>query len=188
MTVYPQSPVYGYRLWGANDGERKLFPGTVPILLGATALAPPFGPLVAPAVATLALTIDASLGLHGISYTVLYEFLPPFKAFRVPARFRAVEMLFLALLVGLGTASAARRIARPWLARVALVTASALLLVDVHPALDLQPVWDHAPGIYRHIPDPHAVVADLPLPTSQDPLLARSGLRGIFRPSIGIRS
>ena len=169
ITAYPQSALYGYALWDANDGERKLFPGTVPILLGAAALVPPFGPFVAPAFVALAASIDASLGSHGIAYTVLYEFLPPFKALRVPARFRGVETLFLALMAGIGIANVARRIGNQSVARVTLALVAVLLLVDVHPVLNLQPVWDHAPGIYRRIPDPHAVIADLPLPASQDP-------------------
>jgi hypothetical protein len=87
----------------------------------------------------------------------------------VPARFRAVAGLYLAFLAGLGVASLARRLGSPSVAGVALCAAGVLLLVDVHPSLDLQPVWDHAPGIYRRIPDPHAVVANLPLPWDRDP-------------------
>jgi hypothetical protein len=40
--------------------------------------------------------------------------------------------------------------------------------VDVHPAIELQPLWNHAPGIYNYVPDPRAVLADLPLPWGQD--------------------
>jgi hypothetical protein len=43
------------------------------------------------------------------------------------------------------------------------------LLIDVHPALELQPLWDHPPGIYQLIPDRRAVLADLPLPWDGDP-------------------
>jgi hypothetical protein len=69
LTAYRQSAVYGLRLWAANDAERKLFPGTVPLVLAAAAFWPHVGPLVAPAAATLAMSVDASLGLHGTFYT-----------------------------------------------------------------------------------------------------------------------
>ena len=40
---------------------------------------------------------------------------------------------------------------------------------DAHPVLALQPLWNHPPGIYRMIPEPAAVVADLPIPWDRDP-------------------
>jgi hypothetical protein len=43
------------------------------------------------------------------------------------------------------------------------------VLIDAHPILALQPVWDHPPGIYRSIPEARAVVADLPIPWDRDP-------------------
>jgi hypothetical protein len=169
VTAYRQSAVYGTRLWDSNNGERKLFPGTLPIVLGAAALLPPAGPLVAPAAAALAVNVDASLGLHGTIYTVLFNSFPAFRGFRAPARFRGVAGLYLALLTGVATAALARRIDGVWATRVVLTVLGVLLLVDVHPALELQPLWDHAPGIYQLITDRRAVLADLPLPWDRDP-------------------
>jgi hypothetical protein len=169
VTAYRQSAVYGTRLWDSNNGERKLFPGTLPVVLGAAALWPPAAPLVAPAAAALAVSVDASLGLHGTIYTVLFDSFPPFRGFRAPARFRAVAGLYLALLTGVGIAALARRIDRVWATRAVLSVLGVLLLVDVHPALELQPLWNHAPGIYQLIPDRRAVLADLPLPWDGDP-------------------
>jgi hypothetical protein len=168
FTAYRQSSLYGLRLWSANDTERKLFPGVVPLALGAAAFLPPAGVLAVPAVATLAVSVDASLGLHGVMYATLYRAVPMLKAFRVPARFRGVATLFLALLSALALANITRRWSVRW-SRTALSLVAVLLLIDVHPALDLQPIWNHAPGIYKRIPDPHAVVADLPLPAADDP-------------------
>ncbi len=169
VTAYRQSAVYGTRLWGSNNGERKLFPGTLPIVLGAAALLPPAGPLVAPAAAALAVSVDASLGLHGTIYTVLFDSFPAFRGFRAPARFRGVAGLYLALLTGVAIAGLARRIDAVWATRVVVTVLGVLLLIDVHPALELQPLWDHAPGIYQLIPDRRAVLADLPLPWDRDP-------------------
>jgi hypothetical protein len=169
VTAYRQSAVYGTRLWGSNNGERKLFPGTLPIVLVAAALLPPAGPLVAPVAAALAVSVDASLGLHGTIYSVLFDSFPAFRGFRAPARFRGVAGLYLALLTGVAIAALARRIEAVWPTRVALTGLGVLLLIDVHPLLELRPLWDHAPGIYQLIPDRRAVLADLPLPWDGDP-------------------
>jgi hypothetical protein len=169
ITAYRRSAVYGLRLWDQNDAERKLFPGTLPLIAGAAALVPPVAPLAVPSVVALAATIDLSFGLNGRLYTWLYRGVPAFRAFRVPARFRAVGGLYLALLAGLAAAAFARRFGdAPW-TRAALCAAGVLILVDVHPSLELQPVWAHGPRIYDRIPDPHAVVANLPLPWDRDP-------------------
>ena len=84
LTVNNRSDLYRAALWDSNDGERKLFPGTLPVVLGAAALLAPGGPFVAPVVVSLVVSIDASLGLNGTIYSWLYDGLPPFRAFRVP--------------------------------------------------------------------------------------------------------
>jgi hypothetical protein len=167
LTASRHSAVYRNRLNEREGGERELFPGTAPILLGAAALLPPLAPAVVPAAVALAASVDASLGLHGTIYSWLLE-LPPFRAFRVPARFRAIAGLYLALLAGSGAAAIARRIPPVWPRRATLWAIGIALLVDVHPTLDLQPLWNHAPAIYNDIPDRRAVLADLPLPSGQD--------------------
>jgi hypothetical protein len=169
FTAYRQSVTYGTRLWDANNGERKLFPGALPIVLGAAALAPPVEPLVAATAVTLAVSVDASLGLHGTIYTWLYDFLPPFRGFRAPARFRAIAGLYLAVLIGFAIGALGRRIQSVRSKDAMFSVLGILLLFEAHPRLELQPLWNHAPGIYQHIPDRHAVVADLPIPWDQDP-------------------
>ncbi len=169
FTAYRQSAVYGERLWDTNDGERKLFPGTVPLLLGALALWPPVTPLVITSTAALAVTVDASLGLHGTIYPWLYRFIPGFGGFRVPARFRAIAGLYLSILAGFAVATTARRIASQRMAGATVAVLAVAVLIDAHPDLALQPLWDHPPGIYRSIPDAGAVVADLPIPWDRDP-------------------
>jgi hypothetical protein len=167
LTASRHSAVYGTRLYDREGGERELFPGTVPILLGAMALLPPLEPAVVPAAMTLAASVDASLGLRGTIYRWLHE-LPPFRAFRVPARFRAIAGLYFALLAGSGAAAIARRISSVWPRRATLWAIGIAVLIDVHPTLELQPLWNHAPGIYNGVADRRAVLADLPLPWGQD--------------------
>ena len=167
LTASRRSAVYGTRLYERENAERELFPGTLPIILGAASFLPPMGPAVLPAAITLAASVDASLGLHGTVYTWL-DTLPPFRGFRVPARFRAVAGLYLALLAGLGVAGVMRRISSPWPRSATLLAIGIAMLVDLHPTLGLQPLWNHAPVIYSRVPDRRAVLADLPLPGDSD--------------------
>ncbi len=169
LTAYRQSALYGERLWDANDGERKLFPGTVPVLLGALALWPPAAPLAITSAAALAVSVDASLGLNGTVYPSLYRFVPGFGGFRVPARFRAIGGVYLALLTGFAVAAILRRVASDRITGTIVAALGMAVLVDAHPVLALQPLWDHPPGIYGMIPESRAVVADLPIPWDRDP-------------------
>jgi hypothetical protein len=169
LTAYRQSAVYGERLWDTNDAERKLFPGVVPMLLGALALWAPVTPLAITSAATLAVVVDASLGLHGTVYPWLYKFVPGFGGFRVPARFRAIGGLYLALITGFAVAAIVRRMPSTRIVGATLAVVAVAILIDAHPVLALQPLWNHPPGIYRMIPEPAAVVADLPIPWDRDP-------------------
>jgi hypothetical protein len=161
LTSSRRSVEYGTALYERQNGELELFPGTVPVVISAAALVPPFGPLVLPTAMGLVASVDASLGLHGTLYTWLNE-LPPFRGFRVPARFRAVAGLYLALLAGMGVDRLTRFIGSVWPRRVTVWTIAIAVLADLHPSLELQPLWTHAPDIYARAPD-HAVLADLPM-------------------------
>src|SRR5262249_13139695 len=72
-TVNRRSAVYGSWLGDPHHGEQQLFPGTLPVLLGALSLLPPTGPVVVPAAVALAVSIGASLGLNGTIYSWLYK-------------------------------------------------------------------------------------------------------------------
>jgi hypothetical protein len=169
FTADRRNAVYHSTLWYPENGERELFPGAVPVALGVAALLAPASPVVLPVVMTVAVGIDASLGLHGTVYSGMYALLPPIRGFRAPARFRAIVGLGLALLCGVAVAGLMERIPSIWLARAALAATCVLVLVDLHPSLEVQPLWDHAPPIYERVPDRAAVLADLPLPWGQDP-------------------
>ena len=168
LTSSRLSVEYGTALYERQNAELELFPGTAPVVIGAAALVPPFGPLVLPTTMGLVASVDASLGLHGTLYTWLNE-LPPFRGFRVPARFRAVAGLYLALLAGMGVGRLTRFIGSGSLRRVTVWAMAIAVLVDLHPSLELQPLWTHGPDIYARAPD-HAVLADLPMPGNSDPV------------------
>ena len=65
LTASRRSALYGMRLFEREGGERELFPGTAPLLLGAAALLPPLEPAAVVVAVTLATSVDASLGLNG---------------------------------------------------------------------------------------------------------------------------
>jgi len=168
LTSSRRSVAYGSALYERQDDELELFPGTVPLVLGAAAFVPPVGPFVVPTALGLVTSVEASFGLHGTLYTWLYE-LPPFRAFRVAARFRAVAGLYLALLAGIGVARLVRAMGLVWMQRVTIAAVASAVLVDVRPSLELRPLWTHAPDIYASVPD-RAVVADLPMYGNGDPV------------------
>jgi hypothetical protein len=168
LTSSRRSVTYGAMLYQRQDDELELFPGTVPLVIGAAAFVPPVGPFVLPAFLGLAGSVDASFGLRGTLYPWLYK-LPPFRAFRVAARFRAVAGLFLALLAAIGVARIITAIGSVAMKRATLTAIAAAVLVDVRPALELRPLWTHGPDIYAHVPE-RAVVADLPMYGNGDPV------------------
>src|SRR5262249_49321884 len=145
---------YRARLPYPENGERELFPGLVPLVLGVAGIAVGANPIALPATIALASAVDLSLGMNGITYRALYRFVPPMRAFRAPARFRAIGGLWLALLGGVAVAGLAHRLTSARSAHVAVGALALLVLIDLHPTLELQPVWNHAPDIYQRIPEP----------------------------------
>jgi len=168
FTSSRRSVVYGATLYEREMGELELFTGTVPVVVAAASLIPPFGPLTLPAIVGLATSVDASFGLRGTLYAWLVA-LPPFRAFRVPARFRAVAGLYLALLVGLGAARIMRFSLRLSSRYLVVGLLSLAILFDARVSLELQPVWRHAPAVYAQIPG-RAVLVDLPMLPNSDPV------------------
>src|SRR6185503_7517650 len=104
-------------------------------------------PLVLPTVLGLAASVEASFGLRGFLYSGLIK-LAPFRGFRVPARFRAVAGLYLALLAGMGVVRLMRFIPVPGPRRAAVWAMAIAVLLDVRPSLELRPLWTHAPPVY----------------------------------------
>ncbi len=157
------------RTWGGVlhqdvTAERQLFPGAAPIVLAVAALVPPVMPVAAAAGGGLIVAFDASLGLHGATFAWLYDLAPPFRAFRVPARFGAVVAVFLSLLAGLGFHRlwAPRR--SPWM-RAAAVGIAAFGVIELRPDLTLTAISPTPPPVYAALAaDPGAVIVDLPLP------------------------
>jgi len=97
------------------DPELWLFPGFLAILLGTA------GAVVAArrdrralslALLWLTLGILGSLGTHAFFHRLLFDYVPGFRAIRVPARWAAIAYVAMAMLVAFATAALARRRAR----------------------------------------------------------------------------
>jgi hypothetical protein len=144
--------------------ERTLFPGAAPLTLAAAGLAPPFGALRLVYGAGLLVSVDGSLGLNGVSYPLLFQWLKTVRGLRAPARFAALVGLTLSILAGFG----ARRVMGWRRSRVyqhiAFAGLIAFVMIDAWPVLSLQPVWKEPPPIYDALKYfPNAVIAEVPL-------------------------
>lgn len=140
--------LYRHVTLGRATSERQLFPGIVPPVLGAAGLTYPFSATRLAAAAAGLIAIDGSFGLNGLWYRAAYEWLPPFQAIRVPARFSMLLGLSMAILAG----AAATRWTSHGSSRRRMVVMSLLtiaLMVDAWPSLKLVPVWRDAPPIYE---------------------------------------
>lgn len=97
------------------DPELWLFPGVLSIVLGAAgAVLAARRDRRALSIALLWLTIGVfgSLGTHAFFHRLLFDFVPGFRAIRVPARWAAIAYVALAMLIAIATAELTRR--RAW--------------------------------------------------------------------------
>jgi hypothetical protein len=149
----------------SEDGfvERQLFPGLVVVALAFIALWPPVKAARIGYAAAMVVAFDGSLGVHGIIFPLLRDYVGPFRGLRVPARFSILVGLTLAILAGF----AAKRILERWPRwRVPILGALlALVVIEPFPRLALQPVWREPPAIYSGLPTaPSAILAEFPVP------------------------
>jgi len=148
--------------------ERTLFPGAAPLALAALAIAPPFGSMRLIYLGALLLSVDGSLGLHGVAYPFYYELFSPFRGLRSPARFGALIALTLSILAGFGAARALRRRPSQTYQRTVFAALIALVVIDAWPALTLRPVWREPPPIYEPLRyAPNAVIVETPVPENE---------------------
>jgi hypothetical protein len=148
--------------------ERSLFPGAGPAALAAIGVAPPFGALPLVYTAGLVLSFDGSLGLNGVTYPYLRQWVSLFRNIRSPARFGALVALTLSILAGFG----AQRVLtwRRSATYQALVFAGLVgfVMADAWPELKLRPVWMDPPRVYAATKNlPRIVLAELPMPLDE---------------------
>jgi hypothetical protein len=164
LSATPDSRIYGEVSVGGP--ERRLFPGTLAVLLAITGLflRPPTPSTVVYLIGLVAV-FEMSLGLHGYTYRFLYDHVPVFAGLRAPARLGIFVIMFLAVLAANG--HAALHDAVPTAARRALaVLISCVLLLEysVSP-LQLVSYENAAPQVYEFLARlPSGVVAEFPVP------------------------
>jgi hypothetical protein len=163
LRAHERSALYGPHLLPGRKIERALFPGVLPIVLAIASLAPPVGLVRLAYAAGLLIAFDGSLGFHGLLYPYLYDWFPPMRGLRVPARFSVIVGLSLAILSGFGMRRLLARLS-PGKAQVAFAAAVILLAFDLRPNLSLEPVWPEPPSIYAGVNAHHTVLAEFPVP------------------------
>ena len=104
LAASPQNVLYGRFADAFGRPEKRLFPGLIAIVLAVVAVWPPFTPRRAAYVVGLAIAVDLSFGLNGLTYGWLREYLFPYRGLRAPARAGGVSLLMIAVLAGLGWA------------------------------------------------------------------------------------
>jgi hypothetical protein len=148
------------RIWP----ERALFPGILIVVLALVGVWPPLSASRMAYAAGLVFAFEASLGLHGYLYPLLYRWLPPFHALRVAARFSMLVGFSLAVLAGYGVARVAGRIRVRWLRHGLAVALCAVVLFVSRWVQPLEAVYP-APGpVERWLAaQPPTVIVDLPV-------------------------
>ena len=165
VAAHPRNALLGKVTAGLGQQERELFQGIVVPAIALTALWPPVSAVRVGYGLALALAVDVTFGLNGISYPWLHTFVFPYKGLRVPARMAMLVGLALAILAGYGIARLTARRSAP--AATGIVLAIGLLVfVEYRPTLDLADVWTSPPPVYERLPDdPSIVLLELPLRT-----------------------
>jgi len=159
-----RSARYGTITLPGRKPERALFPGLTPLIFSGAGLLPPIGPTRLATLAGLLVAFDGSLGFNGLVYPALYEWFPPIRGLRVPARFSILVGLSLAILSGFG----ARRILRRHPGTRGHIVFGLLVvavMVDFQPILRLRPVWRSPPPVYASLAGrTDVVLAEFPFP------------------------
>lgn len=165
LRANPRSPRWGPRLLGGREVERALFPGATPVFLAGAALLPPIGAARVAYSAGLLVAFDGSLGLNGVLYPFIYDWVPVVRGLRVPARFSVLVGLSLAILAGFGVRRLLAR-GEGWRASAVFAGLVAAVVFDLQPSLTLVPVWKAPPPVYAAAgPTPDTVLAEFPFPT-----------------------
>ena len=165
LRAHPRSALYAERMLSGRQPERALFPGVVPIALAAVGLVPPLGAVRLAYAAGMLLAFDGSLGMHGLSYPFLYDWLSPIRGLRVPARFSVLVALSLAVLSGFGVRRLLERRGGTVAGRAVFAVTVAAAVVNVWPNLPLRPIWSRPPPIYSALAGTtNVVLAEFPMP------------------------
>lgn len=153
-----------------GEGERRLFPGFVLIGLAVVGLWPLSARVRVAYLLGAVVAFDASRGLHGTVYSLLWDYVPAIGGFRVPARFGVLTALALAVLAGWGVSRLCGRIRTPYLRHLAAGVLSVAVLAESWTfPLDLDAIGRRTPEVYRWLAtQPRTAVLELPVEEGTD--------------------
>jgi hypothetical protein len=147
LRAHSRSAMWGERTLPGRHPERALFPGVMALALAALAMWPPLGIMRVTYLAGLLVAFEISRGFNSPVYPFLYEWLPPIRGLRVPARCSVLVGLSLAVLAGLAVRRLLEGRSPSWV-RGSVGALILVLAIDLRPVLDLVPVWPEPPPIY----------------------------------------
>jgi hypothetical protein len=164
LAATPNNWLYG-RVSARGRPERRLFPGTIPVLLAITGLilrTPSRRAMVY--LLLLVAAFETSLGFNGYIFPFLHEHVPAYRGLRASARLGIFVLMFLGVLGAYGYQAVVE--SRTAIARAAVVTLLGLgLLVEYRVAFVLSAFPGSAPPVYRILAhQPRGVVAEFPVP------------------------
>lgn len=167
LVATPNNWFYGRAFASRGRPERRLFPGTIPVVLALIGLllrVPSRRSIVY--LLLLVAAFETSLGFHGYSYTFLYDYVPAYRGLRAAARLGAFVLMFVAVLAAYGYAALAE--ARSVRVRAVIVGLLSLgLLAEYRVEMEFSPYANTAPPIYRFLGrHPRGVVAEFPMPSA----------------------
>jgi hypothetical protein len=123
----------------------------------------------------LLIAFDISLGYHGLTYPLLYEYFVPFRALRIPARNGIIVGLSLAVLAGYGVAHMAAMVRSPAARRIVLAAIGALIVAEYASrpirmiAMPLTPPAAYGDVVRDRGDSPTATLFEFPLSSKDDP-------------------
>ena len=178
--------------------ERRLFPGITLVVLALVGLWRRRSASVIAYLVALIVAVDISFGLHGVTFSLLWQFVGVFRGLRVPARMGLFVGFALSVLAAYGVARLRASFSQPWARRLVPIVAAALLIVEsrVQP-VGGQPMPAQMPPAYEAIlrdvaGAPTAAIADLPIAAAMPTYMYYSvfhwqnlltGYSGFFPPS-----
>jgi hypothetical protein len=166
LAATPTNWLYGGTNLNRGGAERRLFPGTLAVLLAMIGLLLPSSVSRRQIVYLLAMVaaFEMSLGFRGYSYTALYDYVSVYRGLRAAARLGIFVVMFLGVLAAYGYAAMATSLPTRT-RRVLLAALLAGMLAEYWCAMPLVEYPNAPSGVYRVLAQqPRGAVVEFPIP------------------------
>jgi hypothetical protein len=165
LAATPTNQFYGGTPISRAGPERRLFPGTLAVVLAMVGLllrTPPRRQIVY--LIVLVAAFEMSLGFRGYSYTVLHDYVSVYRGLRAPARLGIFVVMFLGVLAAYGYDAIGRSL-RTGPRRLLLAGLLGIMLVEYRSRMPLVQYANGPTDIYRALAlQPRGAVAEFPIP------------------------